>query len=101
VLTRILDGVEPGIIDAIHHAAEHVSGVHRVLDAKARWLGHKLHAEVSIAVDENLPVASAREISASLQRELREHVPALAEANVRFGVAREAVAPDAHGHPDR
>src|SRR5947207_8032674 len=30
VLTRMLDGVEPGTLDEIHHAAEHVSGIDEV-----------------------------------------------------------------------
>ena len=36
VLTRMLDGVEPGIIDEIEHAAAHVEGVDEVSEAKAR-----------------------------------------------------------------
>ncbi|CDX40822.1 conserved membrane hypothetical protein [Mesorhizobium sp. SOD10] len=50
VLTRMLDGVEPGLVGEIHHAAEHVAGIEKVTDARARWLGHKLHVEVEIAV---------------------------------------------------
>ncbi|TIX19970.1 MAG: cation transporter, partial [Mesorhizobium sp.] len=42
VLTRMLDGVGPGLVDEVHHAADHVAGIDRVVDAKARWLGHKL-----------------------------------------------------------
>jgi Cation efflux family/PDZ domain len=37
VLTRMLDGVEPGVIDEIHHAAEHIPGI-TVVEAKARWI---------------------------------------------------------------
>ena len=40
VLTRMLDGVEPGITEEIRHAAEHVPNVEQVLDIKTRWLGH-------------------------------------------------------------
>ena len=54
VFTRLLDGVEPNIVGEIRHAAEHVPGVLRVVEAKARWLGHELLAEVSIAVDGSL-----------------------------------------------
>ena len=85
VITRMLDGVEPGLVEEIHHAAEHVPGVEQVVDAKARWLGHDLHAEVTIAVNDNLTVAAANAISTALQGELRAHMPALAVANVRFG----------------
>src|SRR5262249_51359101 len=40
VFTRMLDGVEPRIIDEIRHAGEHVAGLLLVREAKARWLGH-------------------------------------------------------------
>jgi cation diffusion facilitator family transporter len=84
VLTRMLDGVEPGVIDGILHAIEHVPGA-AVVGAKARWLGHKLHADVTIAVNDNLSLIEAQAISASVERELQAHMPALAAANVRFG----------------
>jgi cation diffusion facilitator family transporter len=83
VLARMLDGIEPGVMDEIHHAAAHVPGAH-IVDAKARWIGHKLHADIAIAVNEALPVSEANKITAALEDELFEHMPALAAANVRF-----------------
>ena len=87
VLTRMLDGVEPGILDDIHHAAEHVPGISKVVDAKARWVGHKLHADVAIATDPQLPVAAALDIAAALETELFAHLPALDVANVRLAAS--------------
>ena len=87
VFTRMLDGLEPGVIDELHHAAEHVPGVLRVVDAKARWLGHELLADVTIAVDDALPLAEANAIAAVLKEELFDHLPALKVANVRFASA--------------
>jgi cation diffusion facilitator family transporter len=84
VLTRMLDGVEPGLVDEVHHAAAHVAGIDRVVDAKARWLGHKLHIEVEIAVNDGLLLAAANNIAASLKTELFAHIPALDVATVRF-----------------
>lgn len=49
-----LDGLEPGTLDTIDHAAEHIEGIVRVTDAKARWIGHKLHADVAIEVGHGL-----------------------------------------------
>ena len=51
VLTRMLDGVEPGLVADIRHDAEHVKGIREILDVKARWLGHKLHSDVAILID--------------------------------------------------
>ncbi|MBZ9662036.1 cation diffusion facilitator family transporter [Mesorhizobium sp. ESP-6-4] len=84
VLTRMLDGVEPGLVDGIHHAADHVAGIEKVVDAKARWLGHKLHVDVTIAVNDGLLLAAANNIAASLKAELFAHIPALDVATVHF-----------------
>ncbi len=97
VLTRMLDGLEPGVLDEIHHAAEHVPGIAKVVDAKARWIGHKLHAEVVIAVDERLPLSAAGKIAGALEGELFGHVPALAAVGIRFSKARDVVPHDDHG----
>lgn len=102
VVTRMLDGVEPAIVDEIRHAAEHVTGVRKVVDAKARWLGHSLHADVTIAVDDTLSVADANKVSAALEGELREHLPALAGTMIRFDCnaadAHEPLSSAAHHH---
>ncbi len=84
VLTRSLDGVEPGVTAEIRHAAEHVDGIKEVTDARARWIGHKLHADVAIAIDETSPFAKALEIVGQLKAELLAHTPALATVNVTF-----------------
>ncbi|PAQ11804.1 cation-efflux pump [Mesorhizobium temperatum] len=96
VLTRMLDGIEPGTIGEIHHAAAHVPAA-RIVDAKARWIGHKLHADIAIAVEESLPVCEAKKITAALEHELFEHMPALAAANIRLASA-DADYPHEHGH---
>ncbi|RVD62946.1 cation transporter [Mesorhizobium sp. M7A.F.Ca.ET.027.03.2.1] len=98
VLTRMLDGVEPGVMGEIRHAAEHVPGA-QIVEAKARWIGHKLHADIAISVDEALPVSEARKITAALEDELFEHMPALAAANIRLATANEQHDdPHPHGH---
>jgi cation diffusion facilitator family transporter len=51
VLTRILDGVDPEVVDAAEHAARHVPGVHDVAEVRARWIGHRLALELNVAVD--------------------------------------------------
>lgn len=48
VFTRLLDGVDPEVIDEIKHAINHTPGVQNVAEVRVRWLGHRLHAEVNI-----------------------------------------------------
>ena len=75
VFTRLLDGVEPEAIGEIRHAASQVPGVEDVSEVRARWLGHRLHAEVNVAVKADLSVAEghaiAREVNHRLMHELR------------------------------
>ncbi|RWI11693.1 MAG: cation transporter [Mesorhizobium sp.] len=102
VLTRMLDGVEPDVIGDIHHAAAHVPAA-RIVEAKARWVGHRLHADIAIAVEDSLPVCEAKKITAALEHQLFEHMPALAAANVRLANAdadrrHEHAHREHHGH---
>lgn len=92
VFTRALDGVEPGVVGEIRHAAGHVPGVIEVLEAKARWIGHRLHADMTIVVDSGLTLVSANAISDSVRSELFAHMPALAVASVRFSVTADDAA---------
>src|SRR5262245_31602649 len=41
IFSRMLDGVDPHVIDEISHAAAHVPQVKEVTDIRARWLGQK------------------------------------------------------------
>lgn len=84
VLTRSLDGVDPAVTAEIRHAAEHVQGIDRVSDARARWVGHELHADVAIDVDQSLSLPQAMAIVRKLKVELLGHTPALKTANVTF-----------------
>ena len=83
VLVRALDGVEPAIVDEIQHAAEHVKGI-KIVSAKARWLGHRLHTDIAIAVDDKLPVSAGVKLAEQLRSELLGHISALRTATISF-----------------
>jgi cation diffusion facilitator family transporter len=74
VFTRLLDGVDPEVTEEIRHAASHVPGIEDVSEVRARWLGHRLRAEVNVAVNPELSVAEghavAREVNHRLMHEL-------------------------------
>jgi len=97
VITRSLDGIDANVTAEIEHAAGHVPGVVRVSDVKARWLGHKLVADVTIAVDRGLSVAEANGIALALKEELHEHLPPLGRATIQFDT-EGAVAAIGQGH---
>lgn len=84
VMTRTLDGVDPSVTAEIRHAAEHVPGIVSVTDARARWIGHELHTDVAIEVDDKISLPAAMAIARNLKAELLAHTPALKTANVTF-----------------
>ncbi|RMF92164.1 MAG: cation transporter [Nitrospinota bacterium] len=90
VFTRMLDGVEPEVIDEIHHAAEHVSRIRDVTEVRARWIGHRLHAEVNIAVAPDLSVAEGHTIAKDLHHQLFHHLPYLSAATIHVDPVAES-----------
>lgn len=90
VAARMLDGVEPGVVEEIEHAAEHVPGVQAVSGVRVRWLGHRLHAELNVAVEASLTVEQGHAIAKETQHELMEHLPYLSSATIHIDPAHEA-----------
>ena len=82
VLTRMLDGVEPQVASDLRHAVQHVRGVLSVEFVRARWLGHRLYAEMTLAVDPALSVADARKMAEDAKEHARGHLPALENLHV-------------------
>jgi divalent metal cation (Fe/Co/Zn/Cd) transporter len=101
VFTRLLDGVDPHITAELRHAAEHVPGIAAIDGARARWVGHRLHAEADIVVDAGLPVREAAALAERLRAEAQHHLPALSWLRVEArpdaaDPARPLGAPHAH-----
>jgi cation diffusion facilitator family transporter len=89
VFLRLLDGIEPQILAQVEHAPLHVPGVQEVHEARARWLGHRVHAELHVTVDRRLSVAESHAIVERVHQALAAHVPA-------FGGAQIHVCPCSH-----
>lgn len=84
VLTRMLDGVEPQVVSELRHAAQHASGVLSVESVRARWLGHRLYAEMTLAVDPALSLVDARRVAEDVKKHARGHLPALESLHVEL-----------------
>jgi cation diffusion facilitator family transporter len=74
IFSRMLDGVDPQVIDEIRHAAAHVPQVNEVTDIRARWLGHRLHAEVNVTLPSQITVAAAHTIAEEVRHQLLHHL---------------------------
>jgi cation diffusion facilitator family transporter len=84
VFHRLLDGVEPEILDQIHHAVEHVEGV-KLQQVRARWLGHHLQAELLVGIEANLSIAEGSALVQAVKHKLRHHLPYLSGILIEVG----------------
>ena len=82
VFARLLDGVDPEVIDEINDAARHTKGVRDVAEVRVRWVGHRLDAEVNIAVDSELSVESGHSIGNEVRHQLLHRMPYLSNATI-------------------
>src|SRR5438093_3782519 len=80
IFTRLLDGVDPTILEDITHAVRHLPEVQEVTQVRVRWVGHRLHAELNIAVQPQLSVAQGHAVAAEVRHQLLHHVLHLANA---------------------
>lgn len=79
---RMMDAVEPEIVDEIEQAIAWVPGVESVESVRARWVGHRLHSEVSLRVDGTSSVAEASRIQSSSLAAARASVSKLSHLTV-------------------
>ena len=88
LLSRLLDGIDPEVIDEVKHAAaDHVSDVLEVTEVRVRWLGHRMLADVNIAVKSALSVEEGHEIAREVRHQLLHHLPYLANATIHVDPA--------------
>jgi cation diffusion facilitator family transporter len=90
VFARMLDGVEPNLLDEVKHSAGHVHGVDGVSDVRARWIGHTLRAEVSITVDPHLTVQQGHDLAKRVEHEMVDHLKFLSGVTIHVDPASEA-----------
>ena len=90
VFSRMFDGVEPEVIDEIRHAAHHIPKVQAVTDVRSRWLEHRLHAEMNIAMASKLSVAEGHAIAKEVQHQLFHHLSYLSRAVIHVDPIEES-----------
>jgi divalent metal cation (Fe/Co/Zn/Cd) transporter len=89
VFTRMLDGVEPEILETAAHAARHVPGVSTVAEVRGRWVGHRLVLELNVAVSPDLSVTQGHDIAKTVRHEILHHVPRASGVTVHIDPATE------------
>lgn len=82
VFSRVMDAVDPQVIDEIERVASDIKGVKSVHDIRARWLGHEILVDLSIGVDRGLTVAEGHHIATHVHHELLHHIPHLRKVTI-------------------
>ncbi|MEZ5564809.1 MAG: cation diffusion facilitator family transporter [Gammaproteobacteria bacterium] len=98
VFVRALDGVEPEFTALLRHTGEHVPGVRGLQNVRTRWVGHHMHAEADVVVDDSMLVREAAIITENLKKQAEKHLPAL--ASLRLALAT-GIDPDEAGRAQR
>jgi cation diffusion facilitator family transporter len=82
IYRRLMDAVDPDLVDAAEEAVRDVPGVRSVDSVQLRWIGHRMHAEITLTVDDKLSVVKAHTIADEAQHQLIHQVPRLDDATV-------------------
>lgn len=79
IYRRLMDRVEPDVVERIQHQLHHVDGITDVGRVRARWVGHELHADAEVAIRGDLPLEATTEIIDDARRRLTSRVPRLTD----------------------
>jgi cation diffusion facilitator family transporter len=100
---RLMDAVEPAVVDTIERTTAGATGVLGVHDVRVRWLGHRLQAELHITVDGEIPTRESHRLIEEVRHALFHAEPRLAVVNVHAdptgGDGEDAHALTAHHDP--
>jgi cation diffusion facilitator family transporter len=80
VFRRLLDGVDPELVDTAEAALAARPGVTAVRSVRMRWIGHRLHADAELDVDPGASLEAAHRIAHDAEHELIHEVPKLSTA---------------------
>lgn len=74
VLARLMDAVEPELVDEVEAITGSTPGVQDVERLRIRWMGHGLEASMAITVDRDLTVAQGHDVSEDVRHRLLHKV---------------------------
>ncbi|MFJ6900855.1 cation diffusion facilitator family transporter [Streptomyces hokutonensis] len=97
VFRRVMDAVDPELVDRAEHAVREVQGVRGVGELRLRWIGHRLRAEVAVVVDGEATVRQAHAVAVAAEHALLHAVPRLTAALVHADPAPVPGEADPHG----
>jgi cation diffusion facilitator family transporter len=95
VLTRLLDAVDPEIINKIENIVLGTPGVLGCGRVQARWAGRSLYVTVTVATDGNMPLSDAHAVGEAVHHRILHDVEGVAQVDVHVD-PWEPHGPEAH-----
>ncbi|KAA1248471.1 hypothetical protein F0Q45_20430, partial [Mycobacterium simiae] len=93
VFHRLMDAVDPTLIDTAEAALAVQPGVCLVRSVRMRWSGHRLLADVELDIDQKLSLADAHRIAHQAEHDLIHAVPKLSAATIHAYPAHRTTTP--------
>ncbi|WP_051498791.1 cation diffusion facilitator family transporter [Microbacterium sp. MRS-1] len=79
---RLMDGIEPELLDRVEHALGHVPEVQGIEQVRLRWIGHRLYGEATLRIPD-VSLAEANRIAADAEAAVKRHLPNMDEMSIR------------------
>lgn len=101
MLRRLMDGVEPAVVDDVEDSIRSVPGVRDATDLRVRWHGHQLNVAVSICIDPDVTVHEGHDMAHEVEHALHHRFTFPVQAIVHVEPHGHAGAHDATAHHSR
>lgn len=75
MIVRLMDGVDPGDLDAAQTVAAAMPGIQSAA-VRGRWMGRTLQREIGTRLDGSTPLAHADQLSRQVEAAVASAVPA-------------------------
>jgi cation diffusion facilitator family transporter len=98
VTARLLDEADSSLVELITQTASEVPGVMSVAEAKARWTGRKVRAELTLEVSPDETVAHAHALGEEVRHRLFHRVESLDDVIVHLDPAGDPAAHEETSH---
>jgi cation diffusion facilitator family transporter len=95
---RLMDGIEPELVERAEHALEHTPGVIAVAKIQLRWVGHRLQGAATVVVANTMSLSDAESIAHEAEHELARALPNLDDMVIRISSTAEVGHPHVHDH---
>ncbi len=101
IVRRLLDAVEPELVDRVEDVMADVDGVLEITDLRMRWQGHQLRVSASITVPPEISIAAAHQTAHDVEHALLHEFtfPVVVVIHVNPGGSDGAHSTVAHHRP--